>query len=105
MFRLHFYERKHDRYTIKKLTKEITDHYEHQLLKQIHVVVLGLEVLGNPFTLIRGVAHGVQSFFYEPYQVIFNLIDFISIEINLFRVLWKVQQNLLKALKKVHKVC
>lgn len=65
-----YYERKNDRYPITKLTKEIVDHYENQLLKQIHVVVLGLDVLGNPFGLARGVAEGVQSFFYEPYKVI-----------------------------------
>jgi vacuolar protein sorting-associated protein 13A/C len=38
-------------------------------MKQIHVVVLGLDVLGNPFAVIRGVADGVKSFFYEPYEV------------------------------------
>lgn len=52
------------------MEKEIVDHYEGQLLKQIHVVVLGLDVLGNPFGLARGVAEGVESFFYEPYKVI-----------------------------------
>ncbi len=52
-----------------KLRTEIETHYEHQLFKQIHVVVLGLDVLGNPYGLIRGVAEGVQSFFYEPYKV------------------------------------
>jgi vacuolar protein sorting-associated protein 13A/C len=51
------------------LTNEIQTHYEQQLFKQIHVVVLGLDVLGNPYGLIRGVAEGVQSFFYEPYKV------------------------------------
>ncbi len=38
-------------------------------MRQIHVVVLGLDVLGNPFGVIRGVAEGVKSFFYEPYEV------------------------------------
>jgi vacuolar protein sorting-associated protein 13A/C len=52
------------------LTKEISDHYQNQLLKQIHVLVLGLDVLGNPFGVIRGVKEGMQSFFYEPYKVI-----------------------------------
>ena len=68
-FRLNYYERKKDRYTMERLITEISDHYVGQLLKQIHVVVLGLDVLGNPFGVIRGVAHGVESFFYEPYQV------------------------------------
>jgi vacuolar protein sorting-associated protein 13A/C len=68
-FRLNFYERKNDRYTITRLTKEISDHYQNQFLRQIHVVVLGLDVLGNPFGVIRGVKEGVESFFYEPYKV------------------------------------
>ena len=71
-----YYERKNDRYTITKLTKEIGDHYENQFLKQLHVLVLALDVLGNPFGVVRGVAEGVESFFYEPYQVI-----------NIFRLL------------------
>ncbi len=68
-YRLHFYERLKDRFTITQLRTEILTHYEHQLMKQIHVVVLGLDVLGNPFAVIRGVADGVKSFFYEPYEV------------------------------------
>ncbi len=68
-FRLNYYERRKDRFAITKLEKEIGDHYLNQLLKEIHVVVLGLDVLGNPFGVARGVAEGVQSFFYEPYKV------------------------------------
>ena len=29
--------------------------------------MLGLDVLGNPFGLIRGLADGIESLFYEPY--------------------------------------
>ncbi|CAF0900458.1 unnamed protein product [Adineta steineri] len=68
ILKLNYYERKNDRYSITKLTKEISDHYTNQFLKQLHVVVLGLDVLGNPFGVIRGVAEGVESFFYEPYK-------------------------------------
>jgi len=39
-----------------------------QALKQMYVLVLGLDVLGNPFGVIRGLATGVQDLFYEPYQ-------------------------------------
>lgn len=35
----------------------------------MYVLVLGLDVLGNPFGLIRGLSEGVEAFFYEPYQV------------------------------------
>lgn len=40
-----------------------------QAIKQMYVLVLGLDVLGNPFGLIRGLSQGVEAFFYEPYQV------------------------------------
>ena len=39
-----------------------------QALKQIFVLVLGLDVLGNPFGVIRGLATGIEDLFYEPYQ-------------------------------------
>ena len=35
----------------------------------MYVLVLGLDVLGNPFGVIRGLGTGVQDLFYEPYQV------------------------------------
>lgn len=54
---------------MSKLIEETENHYQNQLMRQIHVVVLGLDVLGNPFGIIRGVAEGIESFFYEPYKV------------------------------------
>ena len=35
----------------------------------MYVLVLGLDVLGNPFGLLRGMAEGIEDLFYEPYQV------------------------------------
>ena len=40
-----------------------------QAIKQMYVLVLGLDVLGNPFGVIRGLAEGLEDLFYEPYQV------------------------------------
>jgi len=34
----------------------------------MYVLVLGLNVLGNPFGIIRGLATGIEDLFYEPYQ-------------------------------------
>jgi len=42
--------------------------FDCQALKQIFVLVLGLDVLGNPFGVIRGLATGIEDLFYEPYQ-------------------------------------
>ena len=39
----------------------------------MYVLVLGLDVLGNPFGLITGLKEGAKDFFYEPYQVILSL--------------------------------
>lgn len=52
-----------------KLKNEVLSHYQNQFLKQIHVLILGLDVLGNPLGIIRGLAEGVESLFYEPYKV------------------------------------
>ncbi|CAF4006334.1 unnamed protein product, partial [Adineta steineri] len=68
ILRLGFYERTHDRYTITKLPNEVLSHYQNQFMKQLHALVLGLDVLGNPFGVICGLAEGVESFFYEPYK-------------------------------------
>ena len=68
---LGFYERNHEKFTTAKISKEVTAHYQNQFMKQLHVLVLGLDVLGNPFGVIRGLAEGVESFFYEPYKVKF----------------------------------
>lgn len=49
-------------------------HYVKQALKQILVMVFGLDVLGNPLGFLRGMADGIEDLFYEPYQV-YNLIQ------------------------------
>jgi vacuolar protein sorting-associated protein 13A/C len=69
---LGYYERSHEKFTITKISNEVSAHYQNQFMKQLHVLVLGLDVLGNPFGVIRGLAEGVESFFYEPYKVKFK---------------------------------
>ena len=64
-----YYERSFNRFTLAKLKNEIKAHYQNQFLKQIHVLVFGLDVLGNPLGIILGLAEGVESLFYEPYKV------------------------------------
>ena len=67
--RLGFFERKSQFYSQPQLTMEIVKHYTNQGIKQLYVLVLGLDVIGNPFGFVRGVSTGVKDFFYEPYQV------------------------------------
>uniref|UniRef100_A0A8C7WR68 VP13C protein n=1 Tax=Oryzias sinensis TaxID=183150 RepID=A0A8C7WR68_9TELE len=68
IFKLAFFEVKYQFYRREELMKEAARHYGEQFLKQMYVLVLGLDVLGNPFGLIRGLSEGVEAFFYEPFQ-------------------------------------
>jgi len=68
VFKLAYFERTYAFYNQAQLTSEITRHYTQQALKQMYVLVLGLDVLGNPFGVIRGLATGIEDLFYEPYQ-------------------------------------
>lgn len=49
----------------------------------MYVLVLGLDVLGNPFGLLRGMAEGLEDLFYEPYQVYICTISFRFVRILL----------------------
>lgn len=68
-FRLAYFERKHKFYSQAQLQAEAQTHYIGQFVKQLYVLVLGLDVLGNPFGLVTGLKQGVEDFFYEPFQV------------------------------------
>ncbi|XP_076880007.1 intermembrane lipid transfer protein VPS13C isoform X2 [Brachyhypopomus gauderio] len=68
IFKLACFEVKYQFYRREKLMWAVIRHYTEQFLKQMYVLVLGLDVLGNPFGLIRGLSEGVEAFFYEPFQ-------------------------------------
>ncbi|KAF7241589.1 Vacuolar protein sorting-associated protein 13C [Varanus komodoensis] len=68
IFKLAFFEIKYQFYRRDELIWRVIQHYRDQFLKQMYVLVLGLDVLGNPFGLIRGLSAGVEAFFYEPFQ-------------------------------------
>ncbi|EMP30306.1 Vacuolar protein sorting-associated protein 13C [Chelonia mydas] len=68
IFKLAFFEIKYQFYRQDELIRRVVTHYSEQFLKQMYVLVLGLDVLGNPFGLIRGLSEGVEAFFYEPFQ-------------------------------------
>ncbi|XP_041355806.1 vacuolar protein sorting-associated protein 13A-like isoform X2 [Gigantopelta aegis] len=68
VFKLGYFERCHNFYNKSQLTNEMTRHYAGQAIKQMYVLVLGLDVLGNPFGLLRGLSEGAVDLFYEPYQ-------------------------------------
>ncbi|XP_027694898.1 vacuolar protein sorting-associated protein 13A-like isoform X1 [Vombatus ursinus] len=68
VFKLAFFELNYQFHTTPQLQSEVIRHYSKQAIKQMYVLILGLEVLGNPFGLIREFSEGVEAFFYEPYQ-------------------------------------
>ncbi|KAM4675969.1 intermembrane lipid transfer protein VPS13C [Discoglossus pictus] len=68
IFKLACFEVKYQFYKRDQLMRLVIRHYSEQFLKQMYVLLLGLDVLGNPFGLIRGLSEGVEAFFYEPFQ-------------------------------------
>lgn len=55
---------------LSRLLWDIRCHYQSQLLKQFYVYVLGMDVLGNPYTLIQDFTNGLGDHFYEPFLVL-----------------------------------
>uniref|UniRef100_A0A2M4CVW7 Putative vacuolar protein n=1 Tax=Anopheles darlingi TaxID=43151 RepID=A0A2M4CVW7_ANODA len=68
VFRLAFFEREFKFLTQHQLISECVAHYSGQALKQLYVLVLGLDVIGNPYGLVVGFTKGVEDLFYEPFQ-------------------------------------
>lgn len=52
--------------TWKELYDELFDHYKIQTLHQAYVLILGLDVLGNPFGLVSDFSQGLTDLFYDP---------------------------------------
>ncbi|CAG2170405.1 unnamed protein product, partial [Oppiella nova] len=68
VFRLDYFERKNLLLENSELISVVTKHYTTQVLKQFYVLVLGLDLIGNPMKLALGLTEGVGDFFYEPFQ-------------------------------------
>lgn len=67
-FRLDCFERSMVLLTQEQLMWASFDHYKRQILKQFYAVVFGLDVIGNPVSLVMDLKQGVGDFFYEPIQ-------------------------------------
>lgn len=68
VFKLAYFEREYTFMTHKQLISEATTHYVGQAIKQAYVLVLGLDVIGNPYGLVVGTMKGIEDLFYEPFQ-------------------------------------
>ncbi|KJH39941.1 hypothetical protein DICVIV_14151, partial [Dictyocaulus viviparus] len=68
VFKLAYFERSCVFYRYDQLQAEIVSHYTMQALRQMYVLVLGLDIIGNPFGLVRDLSAGVEDLFYQPFQ-------------------------------------
>ncbi|XP_048360331.1 intermembrane lipid transfer protein VPS13A [Sphaerodactylus townsendi] len=68
VLKLAYFELNYHFCTTQGLQWTVIMHYSKQAIKQMYVLILGLDVLGNPFGFIRDLSVGVEAFFYEPYQ-------------------------------------
>lgn len=71
--RLAYFERRSQFYSQDQLNAEIISHYTKQFIKQLYVLVLGLDIIGNPFGLVRDLTAGVEDLFYQPFQGIIQV--------------------------------
>jgi vacuolar protein sorting-associated protein 13A/C len=71
--------------TMSELYDQIFDHYKIQVLNQAYVLILGLDVLGNPFGLVSDFSQGVTDLLYDPLLGVFskkNDIEGIDLEMS-----------------------
>ncbi|CAD5206105.1 unnamed protein product [Bursaphelenchus okinawaensis] len=68
VFRLAYFDRRYTFYSSTQLQTEVQSHYTKQFIKQLYVLVLGLDIIGNPFGLVRDLSSGVEDLFYQPFQ-------------------------------------
>jgi hypothetical protein len=66
--RLAYFERQYSFLTQHQLISEVRMHYVGQLVKNICVVVLGLEVICSHFEHLRELKQDL-NYFYEPFKV------------------------------------
>ena len=67
-FRLGYFERQEQWINWERLLTAVICHYSNQVLSQLYVVVLGLDVIGNPLAFVVGLSRGMGDLFYEPIQ-------------------------------------
>jgi len=53
-FRLAFFERKYQFFSSSQFVNAVVFHYAGQAIKQLYVLVFGLDVIGNPYGLVMG---------------------------------------------------
>uniref|UniRef100_T1J6X9 Large ribosomal subunit protein uL13 n=1 Tax=Strigamia maritima TaxID=126957 RepID=T1J6X9_STRMM len=67
-----YYEQKGVRMSPSQLFDSVKSHYSTQLVQQVYVLILGLDMLGNPYGLVKDFTQGFGDFFYEPLRASIN---------------------------------
>lgn len=80
--------------TWNELYDNLFDNYKVQALRQAYVLILGLDVLGNPFGLVSDFSEGFTSIFYDP------LVNYLSGKNRADKVNVKLSTKLKLALNK-----
>ena len=65
--------------TVEGTGKLLMKHYRNQALFELYTLIFGLDVLGNPVSVVRGVVIGAKDLFYEPFKV---SVDIFHIHIH-----------------------
>ena len=68
-FRMVHFEQKGLHITKDQMWSLAIAHYRQQLIMQLYVIILGLDVLGNPYGLFKDITTGISDLFYEPVMV------------------------------------
>ena len=72
--RFSFFHIEYQPTTGRGLTNLLTKHYRNQALFQLHTIIFGLDALGNPVSVVRGVVEGAVDLFYEPIKVSIDML-------------------------------
>jgi vacuolar protein sorting-associated protein 13A/C len=65
-FKFERFDMNNETKTWKEMYDLIFNHYQSQALRQVYILVLGLDVLGNPFGLMSEFSKGISDLFYDP---------------------------------------
>lgn len=71
LFRITGFEVIKMRMTNAQLVDEISSHYISGLITNLYLLVLKLDVLGNPFKLLTGLGSGLAGLLIDPVAVCF----------------------------------
>ncbi|GFO42661.1 vacuolar protein sorting-associated protein 13c [Plakobranchus ocellatus] len=65
-----YFERKGVLLSTGQLLAQAQSHFTQQALQQAYVLILGLDVLGNPYGLVKDFTQGLGDFFYQPFLAV-----------------------------------